>query len=404
MIPLAEWGRGAFLEDSPAPDAVRSEVSSNPRPPITRIGRIRDSWALTALRPHWNELLRSSAATGPFLTWEWLHTWWRHLGGTAALETVAIWSRDQLIAVAPLMRTRGPLGSFHPFAFLGTGYAGSDYLDIPVRRGHEADALQALVSLFEEQQLVLRLEHLREQSFSAQLADALRSRGWRTLTQPDGVCPFIHLAGHTWESYLATLGPAHRANVRRRLRTLDRQYAVRFEQVASETDRREALSALFRFHRSRFGRAGGSTAFLTPGLRAFHDEVTRLALDRGWLRFYLLRLNDRLAAVMYGFAHNDQFCFYQHGFDDEYRHLSLGLVLMAQSIRAAIDEGLQSFDLLWGTEPYKFLWTHEARGLQRIHVFPPNLGGRVQRAALQMRQRLAPIARRVIPLGDDRGV
>jgi CelD/BcsL family acetyltransferase involved in cellulose biosynthesis len=401
MIPLAEWGRRSFVEDSSATVAAPTELSSTNdlRPHF-----IRDSWALRALRPQWNELLRASAAAGPFLTWEWVHAWWRHLRGTAALDTVTIWSRDRLIAAVPLMRTRGPLAPFHSLSFLGTGHAGPDYLDLIVRRGYETDALNVLASLFETQQVSLRLGHVREQSFSARLADALQSRGWRTLTQPDGVCPVIQLAGHTWESYLATLGSAHRANVRRRLRALDRQFAVGFEQVSSETARLEALTALFRFHQSRFDRAGGSTAFLTPGLRAFHDEVTRLALDRGWLRLYVLRLNDQPAAVMYGFAYNNQFCFYQHGFDDRYSHLSLGLVLMAQSIRAAMDEGLQAFDLLWGTESYKFLWTHEARGLQRIHVFPPNLGGRAQHAAVHLRRRLAPLVRRAFPPGDHCGV
>jgi len=398
---MLDWGRSSFLENGSVMSAMPAELPSRND---LRTHRIRDSWGLMGLRPQWDELLRASAAAGPFLTWEWLHAWWRHLRGAAALDTVAIWSRDRLIAAAPLMRTGGPLAPFHSLSFLGTGHAGPDHLDLITRRGYETDALNALAGLFDEQQVTLRLGHVREQSFSARLADALQSRGWRTLTQPDGVCPVIQLAGHTWDSYLGTLGPAHRANVRRRLRALDRQFAVRFEQVVSEAARREALTALFRFHQSRFDHAGGSTAFLTPGLRAFHDEATRLALDRGWLRLYVLWLNDQAAAVMYGFAYNNQFCFYQHGFDDRYSHLSLGLVLMAQSIRAAIDEGLQAFDLLWGTESYKFLWTQKARGLQRIHVFPPNLGGRAQATAVHLRRRLAPIVRRVFPRGDHRGV
>ena len=42
---------------------------------------------------------------------------------------------------------------------------------------------------------------------------------------------------------------------------------------------------------------------------------------------------------MYGFFYNRQFYFYQHGFDDRYSRHSIGLVLMALTLRAAIDEG-----------------------------------------------------------------
>ena len=73
---------------------------------------------------------------------------------------------------------------------------------------------------------------------------------------------------------------------------------MRFEQVTSEPQRRAALDALAGFHERRFRTDGGSTAFLTPALRAFQDDATRRALDRGWLRMYVLWLNDAPAAVM----------------------------------------------------------------------------------------------------------
>src|SRR5439155_27166317 len=128
------------------------------------------------------------------------------------------------------------------------------------------------------------------------------------------VCPIVTLAGHTWESYLASLGASHRANFRRRLRALTKRFDMRFELIASGPARGEALAALVRFHGQRFG-ASGSTAFLSPALRAFHDDASRRAIDQGWLRLFVLRLDGAIAAVMYGFSYNNRFYFYQHGFD-----------------------------------------------------------------------------------------
>ena len=370
--------------------------------PITRIERVQNLSGFMALRPHWNDLLRSSSANNPFLTFEWLHAWWKHLRGNASLQTIAVWSDDRLIAVAPLL-TRRTLGCFPRLEFLGTGHAGSDYLDLIVRCGHEPDALRSVAQFIAAEPWALRLDHVPERSLAANLAGELRTTGWTSSAASNGICPLIDLGGHTWDSYLAARGSAHRANVRRRLKALERQYQPTFERVTTEPQRREALSTLFGFHERRFRPCGGSTAFFTPSLRAFHHEATQQTLERGWLRMYVLRVNDTAAAVMYGFGYNGQFYFYQHGFDDRYQHHSIGLVLMALTIRTALDEGMHTFDMLWGGEPYKWLWATGARTLHRIHVFPARFGGWLHHGAVEARRRLAPLARVLTP-GASRAV
>ena len=362
---------------------------------VTRIQRIQDLSGFAALRPHWDGLLAASGANNPFLTFEWLNAWWANLGGNARLQTIAVWSDNELIAIAPLMSTRSP-GWFTRLEFLGSGHAGSDYLDLIVRRGRESEALDSLADFIASKRQTLRLEHVPETSLAAHVARRLQDCGWTTSIVANGICPVIDLGGHTWESYLAARGRAHRANVRRRLRALG---DMSLERVTTDAQRDEALSALFAFHEWRFSAQGGSTAFLTPALRAFHQDATRQALERGWLRMYVLRLNGVPAAVMYGFAYNGQFYFYQHGFDERYRNQSIGLVLMALTIRAAFDEGLHTFDMLWGAEPYKWLWATGERKLNQIRAFPAHVGGWLHHGVVAARRRLAPLTRRLLSLG-----
>ena len=49
--------------------------------------------------------------------------------------------------------------------------------------------------------------------------------GWTLARSASETCPYIALTGHSWESYLETLGSHRRANVRRRLRYLADQGA-----------------------------------------------------------------------------------------------------------------------------------------------------------------------------------
>jgi len=388
----------------PATDAIQLPSAirvSNPESQVSspNVVCVDSLDGFTELRLPWNELLRASAADSPFLTWEWLHAWWTHLRGSAGLRLLAVRAGDELLAIAPLHMSRGTLG-FSRLDFLGTGHAGSDYLDLIVRRGSERESIRAIGGYLQSQKLALRLDHVSTDSFASSLSQYLAGQGWTASSLPGGVCPFIRLAGHSWDSYLATLGSSHRANVRRRLKGLAQRFDMRFERVRTDSERREALAALVAYHAARWRDGRRSTTFHTPSLRAFHDDATRRALEAGWLRLYTLRLDGAVAAVMYGFNHSNRFSFYQHGFDEQYKPHSIGLVLMALTIRAAIEEGAAEFDMLWGLEPYKFLWAHEQRFLRQIHLFPTHIGGRLHHKAVVARRGLRRLVRRVLSTGD----
>lgn len=384
---------------SPGGQTLADEVTRRVATPVT-VQLVEDASAFAALRPQWNELLRASVSDNPFLTWEWQHTWWNHLRESSALRLIVVRSGDELIAIAPLRLATHPGSWFSRLEFLGTGYAGSDYLDLIVRRGRERESVAALVQYFKAEQLCLRFTHLPPCSLAARLATALATDGWISVAADDGTCPIISLAGHTFDSYLATLGSSHRANVRRRIRALGQQFDTRLDRVRTDTERRDALSALAVWSERRWKDCGGSTAFMTPAARAFQDHVTERALEQRWLLMYVLRLNGKAAAVMYGFNYGGRFYFYQHGFDDRYKAQSLGLVLMGLTIRAVIDEGAREFDMLWGVEPYKFLWARDVCALQRVELFPPTIVGTLHRHAVEIRRKAGKLTRHLRRAGS----
>src|SRR5258705_11087379 len=95
--------------------------------PDTSCLLIDSAWSFSALRSEWSSLLRASASASPFLTWEWLHTWWTHLRGSSQLRIVAVPAGTELIAVAPFPMPTGTTDPPCP-AMLAHGPAGSDYL------------------------------------------------------------------------------------------------------------------------------------------------------------------------------------------------------------------------------------------------------------------------------------
>ena len=181
------------------------------------------------------------------------------------------------------------------------------------------------------------------------------------------------LPGKHGSLFKPSLGPKHRYNFHRRLKNLRREFEVRFELVTSEDQRSAALVTHFvTLHNKRMQeRRGGYDGLHTSELVAFHEELTPLALAKGWLRLFILTLNGENAAALYGFMYGNKFYFYQSGFDPRFSANSVGLVTMGLAIEAAIENGAHEFDLLHGDEKYKSLWAKQQRNLVRVELCPP---------------------------------
>ena len=88
-------------------------------------------------------------------------------------------------------------------------------------------------------------------------------------------------------------------------------------------------------------------------------------LDAGALRMYAMRIDGRIVAVFYGFAHQGTTYYYLSGYDPALEKLSIGTLLVAHAVEQAVAEGGHTFDFLRGAEEYKYAWGAEDRMNQR---------------------------------------
>lgn len=356
-----------------------------------------------ALNQEWDELLQSSDSDGLFLTWEWLYTWWKHLAGDRQLSILVVRCGGVLAALAPCCISSPGLAHrrlLPVLQWLGSGNVGSDYLDVIVRRGYEDDVHPALSSCLARKRLVLNWTQLKRGAYQAAgVASALAENGWSVAEAKTNTCPFIPLVGKSWDSYLASLGAEHRYNFQRKWKRLNRDCSVSFEQVSTQEQCSESIDLVIAQHNLRWRDRGGSDAFHTPSLVAFHREFSQIALGRGWLRLYVLRLNGKPAASLYGFLYRRTFYFYQSGLDATYEKYSVGLVTMGLAIKSAIEEGAEEYDLLHGNEAYKSHWSRDSRELSRLEVYPPRALGWLCRSSVELERGARRIFRRVVPKG-----
>jgi CelD/BcsL family acetyltransferase involved in cellulose biosynthesis len=108
----------------------------------------------------------------------------------------------------------------------------------------------------------------------------------------------------------------------------------------------------------------------------------------------MLELEGRAAAALYGFRYAGVECHYQGGRDPAWRSSSLGTVLVAHSIRSALEDGVREYRFLRGEEPYKYRFADSDPGLETFVIACGPAGATAAAAGAALRRPLTRVARR----------
>ena len=313
--------------------------------------RLEAAVGFEQLRDDWSALADSSGNI--FSTWEWATTWWRHK--SAGRELLLHVCRDvegRTAAILPLYRAiRRPV---RVARFVGHGPA--DQLGPGCAPG-EPGVVQALI------------RSGADIGWDVLLADRLPSGCELALAGRELLhesSPTIELGGVDWDGYLAQRSSNFRSQVRRKERKLLRDHGMTYR-LSDDPDRLSRdMDSLFALHRARWAQ-GGSGA-LEGHREKFHREFAALALERGWLRLWLAEVDDRPIAAWYGFRFGGADWYYQFGRDPEWDASSVGLVLLAHTVRDAIEGGQAQYKLLRGGEGYKDRFATDDAGIDTVAV------------------------------------
>jgi len=89
-------------------------------------------------------------------------------------------------------------------------------------------------------------------------------------------------------------------------------------------------------------------------VRAFHREMSAAMLDAGSLRLHGVTIDERIVAVVYGFAAREVLYLYLQGYDPTLAELSPGTLAVGFAVAEAAREGARAVDMLRGREGYKY--------------------------------------------------
>jgi CelD/BcsL family acetyltransferase involved in cellulose biosynthesis len=194
--------------------------------------------------------------------------------------------------------------------------------------------------------------------------DGMRAQGLETKVVDDqnGVAPFLPLAG-SYEEYLAGLPAKLRHEIRRKARRLEAEAGPYSICVAHAETLESYLDRFVELHRMSEGPKG---VFMQPGMEIFFRRLAEAFLPRGIFSLVFLQVGGAKVAGTIGFRHEGTYSLYNSAFDRALRHLSPGMVLVAEDIRIAVQSGCSAFDMLKGDYKYKYRFGAFPRAIRRV--------------------------------------
>jgi len=290
----------------------------------------------------WARLLAQGDTDVVFLTWHWCRSWWETLG-RGMLLLVAAELDGRIFAIAPLFAIEGMI------FFAGAGV--SDYLDFIGNLG-SSDTLAAMLEAARGQVpgfCGFRFHHLPKSSRTPALLRAAAPRlGLECHFVDDIAAVDVDLVGQR-ERVLETIN----RSMRKREEKLHRNGTLEIRQVKDVDAIRGLLPTFYALHVARWESKAEVSQFALPGQRAFLELFMESVADQEWTRFLWLEWNGEFLGAEVdwyyrGTHYSGPWCFAL-----ERAKFSPGQVLLRQSVLAALDAGLHTFDLGTGDQTYK---------------------------------------------------
>ncbi len=328
------------------------------------VERIESVESLLGLETEWRQI--ESASNVPFTRWDWAVAWWAQLRESKLGVKDSLYARairtngGQLVAVAPMLLSRRP--SVGPLCLRQLQFFGADpnitelrgLLALPEWRSEAYRALLADARQHADEWDSLLLTGIPEDLELSEL-NHFPGLEWRGQTSSHEL-----LLSATWQEFRATRGRNMKESLRKCYNSLEREgRKFRLEVAEQPREVDAALAHFFKFHAARATVAHGvhhNDVFNSVEARLFLADVCRRFAERGTLRIFQLRVDERIVAVRIAFVVSDTLYLYYSGFDPEFGKYSVMTTTVAEAIKYAISTGIKRVHLSTGSDVSKTRW------------------------------------------------
>lgn len=321
-------------------------------------------------RAPWNKLLEQSTASNPFLSWEWMWSWWESFSSQYQDLILKVSDGNRLVGIVPLC-LRGQVIQFASAADLYP-----DYLDVIAIDGREFDVVQASFNFIDEMREwnKIFLDNLLPNSLILQSLPKIKKE-WVFFQKPSNICPFVRLDGTMAEYMQKNFKKKKRYNLKRQVQIAVKENGIDFSDITSSGQIVRAVDAFFDLHEKRARSKKINSSILAENVKNFYVTFSLRAFESKMLKMSFMKKEDIPLAVGYTLVDSRKYYFLQSGVDPGVDKLSLGTVLLTLLIEDAYKKGMIEFDFLKGEESYKMVWNTGVRTEYLLQMWRPTFQG-----------------------------
>lgn len=170
------------------------------------------------------------------------------------------------------------------------------------------------------------------------------------------------------EQFYKGCSKRHRGNLRRYIRTLEKEYPdqVRVVRCSSEQGLEDFVRDAARISHKTYQNAMGKGLIDNP--KTF--SLMETAAKHGWLRAHVLYINSEPCAFQIGLRYTGTYFLDQIGYDPEWRQYNVGTVLFLMVLEElCVDPDIEALDFGFGDADYKQQYGDECWSEAYLHVF-----------------------------------
>jgi Acetyltransferase (GNAT) domain len=195
------------------------------------------------------------------------------------------------------------------------------------------------------------------------------------------------------DAFLASLGRSQRSKLRRKYQKVLGRFAgrMRVVQFRTATDLEPAVSVMEQIASKSEKRRSGFGFFDTPQLR----EQMAIAAQEGWLRIYVLYLEDKPAAFWMGTLYERCLQADQVGYDPIWGEFSPGIFLFLNILESLRDADIDTVDFGRGSSQLKQCFAALRRVEACAHIYASTMRGLRLNLLSATSRRATILARRI---------
>lgn len=330
------------------------------------------------LEPIWNDLLAKSNVDFPFLTFEWLKSWWQSYGKKSTLFILIVRDENEIVGIAPLMRAKIKFRGIpvNAVTFIANYHSNrSGFIMLRLKREIVNSVLRYLTTskLFFD---VICLDFLLYNSDTEiNIQKAINELGLMFIKKRGSSSPFIPVE-QNWELYLRTLSQKFRYNLRRYEKRLKLKFDFDVKMYSNE-DIDIAMDDLLTVS-SKTWKSKTKTAIASnEDNKTFYYRLAKLASLNNWLNIWLLKTDNKPIAFTFNINYKNKVYVLKNGYNEEYSEFAPSKILSFFAIKDSFDKNIAEYEWLGDKEPFKLDWSLFCKDHYKFWIFRKTIIGKV---------------------------